>query len=417
MGGAGATDPLLRSAPAGELEVAREGAAPGKERQAVAARNAIFHIRRRGRRATRLLLAGAALLAIALVAAPAAGASVPRRFYGIVPGTPLTDPDFNRMGNARVGSLRQQFFWPGIQPKRGGPLHWAAIDAVVARAAQQHISILPILVGTPGYEAHGCKSQDCRGHISLGTKRHRRDWQAFVKAAVRRYGRHGEFWNANSSFPYEPITRWQIWNEQNNPNERNPARLYGRLVTASDKALHGVDPKAQTVLGGMFGTPPGGKSSTAWGYLRALYKGRARRHFDAVALHPYSPTISGIRAQIRRVRRVLKSHHDGNRQILITEIGWGSSRKHHAGTGSRGAVFNVGPKQQKRKLARSFGMLTSNRRSWRIGGVYWFDWRDPKHPPAGLCAFCYSSGLYKADGKTAKPALSAYKRFTRKARG
>jgi hypothetical protein len=83
----------------------------------------------------------------------------------------------------------------------------------------------------------------------------------------------------------------------------------------------------------------------------------------------------------------------------------------------RGAVFNVSPRRQKRNLARSFGLLTNHRRRWRIGGVYWFQWQDPKHPPPGLCAFCYSSGLYKADGETAKPALSAYERFTGKARG
>jgi hypothetical protein len=380
----------------------------------VAAIKAIFDIRGRCPRATRALLAGVCLCAIALAAAPVAGATVPRRFYGVVPGTPLVDPDFNRMGKARVGALRLQFYWPGIVPKRRRPPKWAATDAVIARAAQKHISILPTLVGTPAYE--GCTSGDCAGHIRFRTTRQRRDWQFFVKAAARRYGHHGYFWAGNPYLPYEPITRWQIWNEQNNPNERNPAKLYGRLVTASDKALHAVDAKAKTVLGGMFGSPPGGKGSSAWGYLRALYRGRARHHFDAVALHPYSPTVSGIRRQIRRVRRVLKRHHDGNRQILITEIGWGSSRKRHPGTGSRGAVFNVSPKQQKRKLARSFGMLTSNRRTWRIGGVYWFEWKDPKHPPAGLCAFCYSSGLYKADGRTAKPALSAYKRFTRKTR-
>jgi hypothetical protein len=379
--------------------------------------NAIVVIRRRVRRATPGLLASAAPLAIALAAAPSAGAAVPRTFYGIVPTTPLTQSDFSRMGNARVGSLRIQFFWPAIQPEHQGALDWGGTDQAVAGAARERISVLPILFGTPDYEAPGCTGDKCNTHIHFRTKRQSRDWQAFVKAAVRRYGRGGAFWSANPSLPYEPITRWQIWNEQNNPGQRAPARLYAKLLKSADTAIHAVDRRAQTVLGGMFGTPKGGKKTTAWRYLGRLYKAGAGKHFDAAALHPYSRTISRIRTQIKRIRRVLKRHHDGNRDILITEIGWGSSRKRYPGTASRGAVFNVSPKQQKRKLARSFALLTNNRRSWRIGGVYWFQWQDPKHPPPGLCAFCYSSGLYRADGKTAKPALSSYERFTRKTRG
>jgi hypothetical protein len=379
--------------------------------------NAIFDIRRRGRRLTRLLLVAASLLAVAAVAAPPASASVPRSFYGIVAGTPLTQSDFSRMGDARVGSLRLGFIWPAIQPEHGGPLDWGGIDQAVAAAAREHLSVLPILVGTPAYEASGCTRHSCSVHIRLKTESQRRDWEAFATAAVRRYGRNGDFWSANPGVPYEPIVRWEIWNEQNNPGQRNPARLYARLLKSADSAIHAVDAKAEIVIGGMLGIPRGGRRRTAWRYLGRLCEAGAGRHFDAVALHPYSRTISGIRTQIKRMRRVLKRHHDGDRQILVTELGWGSSRKRYPGTRSRGAVFNVSPKQQKRKLARSFGLLTSNRRTWRIGGVYWFQWKDPTDPPAGLCAFCYSSGLYKADGTTAKPALAAYERFTRRARG
>ena len=377
--------------------------------------DAMCDIRARGRRLARLLVVSAFVLAVVSVAAPAASGRVSRGFYGIVPATPLTGSDVNLMGKAGVGSLRLLFFWPSIQPKHRGPMNWVGIDQPGAGAARKHISVLPILVGTPPYENKGCRSHDCSGHIRFKTKVQRRDWQAFVKEAVRRYGRHGYFWAWNPSVPYEPITHWQIWNEQNGPTQRNPAPLYAKLVKSSDRTIHTVDRRAQTVLGGMFGTPPGGNKTTAWAYLASLYRAGARTHFDAVALHPYSRTMSGIRTQIRRIRRVLRRRGDANRRILITEIGWGSSRKRHAGTGGRGLLFNVSPKRQKRKLARSFRLLTNNRRSWRIGGVYWFEWKDPKHPPAGLCAFCYSSGLYHADGRTPKPALSAFERFTRHA--
>jgi polysaccharide biosynthesis protein PslG len=342
---------------------------------------------------------------------------VPRSFYGTVAATPLTQSDFDRMGDARVGSLRLGVYWPTVQPEHRGPLNWGGIDQAVAAAGREHILVLPILYGTPAYEANGCTRHSCSAHIRFKTKAQRRDWQAFVTAAVRRYGPNGDFWSANPGVPYEPITRWQIWNEQNNPGQRNPAGRYATLLKSADRTIHAVDPRAQTVLGGMLGTPRGGRRRTAWNYLGRLYKAGAGQHFDAAALHPYSRAIPRIRTQIKRMRRVLRHHHDGDRQILITEIGWGSSRKRHPGTNARGAVFNVNPKQQRRNLARSFDLLTNNRRSWRIGGVYWFQWKDPKDPPPGLCAFCYSAGLYRADGETAKPALSAYERFTRKTRG
>ena len=78
-------------------------------------------------------------------------------------------------------------------------------------------------------------------------------------------------------------------------------------------------------------------------------------------------------------------------------------------------AFVVDPRKQAQNLTSAFDLLTSHRDTWRIGGVYWFSWKDPLNPPAGLCAFCYSSGLYHSDGATAKPALSAFERFTSKA--
>ena len=377
---------------------------------------AIFDTCTRSRRARRTALVAVCAGLIVLVAAPLASARVRRDFYGIVGGTPLTTSDFNRMGKARVGSLRTGIGWPTVQPQHRGPFSWATTDAVVAQAARHHISILPILAGTPSYEANGCSSQTCLRHIRVGTKSQRRDWKAFVKAAAQRYGHHGAFWRANPSLPYKPISRWQIWNEENNPSQHNSAKHYATLLALSDRAVHAADRNGQIMLGGMPGTTHGAKSSSAWRYLSAIYRHHGGKHFDAVALHPYSTSVKGIRVQVKRIRHVLRRHHDGNRRTFITEIGWGSSRKHHAGTGARGAAFNVGPRQQKRKLAGSFGLATRHRSSWKIGGIYWYQWKDPSNPPPGLCAFCYSSGLYKANGTKAKPALAAYKRFTRKTR-
>jgi hypothetical protein len=147
-----------------------------------------------------------------------------------------------------------------------------------------------------------------------------------------------------------------------------------------------------------------------------LRGGRSRpppRDFDAVALHPYARNLAGIAYQVRRVRAVLDGNGDGAKPIFVDEIGWGSGAgTHYPGTGSRGQVFVVSPRQQKRNLIASFRLLTNHRNTWHIEGVYWYGWKDPLNPPPGLCAFCYSSGLYEANGKTPKPALAAFERFT-----
>jgi hypothetical protein len=351
---------------------------------------------------------------VASLTAGSALAAVPRAFYGIVQFTPLTSSDFTRMGKARVGTLRVQFYWPAIQASDGGPFNFTQLDPIVGRAAARNITILPILYGTPAFETGGCTSRECSIHIELGNAHKATAWVHFVEAAVQRYGPNGSFWTQFPTIPYHPITQWQIWNEQNGPVQRNPAPLYTNLLELSDFAARSVDPGAKIMVGGMFGTPKGSKKFTAWRYLSSIYSHGGGKHFDSVALHPYSPTVPGtLDNQIKKMRRVLKAHHDGSRRLYVTEVGWGSSKKTHGGTGSLGAQFNVGAKLQKKYLTQSFKYLTSHRKTWKIGGVDWFTWKDPKNPPPGLCAFCYSSGLYKANGTTAKPALRAYKRFTR----
>ena len=358
-----------------------------------------------------------ALAATLAIGGASASAAVPRSFYGIVPLTSLTGSDFQRMGAARVGTFRFQMLWSNLQPTHHGGFNFTATDQTVALAAQQHITLLPILAGTPAYESGGCTSQDCSRHIEIGTAAKRSDWKDFVTVLVNRYGPNGDFWSQNPGIPYDPVRQWQIWNEQNAPNQKDPPKLYAKLLKLTDSALGAVDPRARIVVGGMFGTPKGSKKFSAWKYLSGVYRAGGGKHFDAVALHPYSPKVPGtLPFQIKKIRGVLKAHHDSSKKLFVTEIGWGSSKKKHPGTGPLGAQFNVTPKKQAKNLTESFKLLTSHRKRWKIGGVDWFTWKDPANPPPGLCAFCYSSGLYHADGHTAKPALRAFKRFTRRTR-
>src|SRR5512134_2427583 len=90
-------------------------------------------------------LAGlAALVAATLIAAGAANAAVPKTFYGIVPQAPLTTSDYERMGEGKVGTLRFELFWAGVDPSpAAGDYDWSAPDAIVANAASNGIQPLP----------------------------------------------------------------------------------------------------------------------------------------------------------------------------------------------------------------------------------------------------------------------------------
>jgi GH35 family endo-1,4-beta-xylanase len=343
-----------------------------------------------------------------------AKASAPAGFYGVVPNSSLTKGDFKRMAKAGVGSIRLTMVWPSIQPTKGGPFDFTQTDQLVGLAAANNIKVLAMLQGTPSWESNGCTDKDCINHIKLNNGKEKAAWKAFVQAMVQRYAPGGTFWQGSTGTIPGGITDWQLWNEQNNLNEKNSAKTYVKLVKLSNRVIKSTDPTATIVTGGMFGEPPkGGKKSTAWGYLKQLYSNGIGGKIDAVALHPYSVKPGGIAPQIENIRKTLKAAHHSNVPTMVTEIGWGSSKKKHPQTGGRGRAFQVGPKKQKENLTASFKLLTSHRKTWNIGGVFWYGWKDPKNPPPGLCAFCYSSGLYKSNGTTPKPALGAYKAFAK----
>ncbi len=335
---------------------------------------------------------------------------------GVVSIDAPSGKDFGRMHRGKVGVDRFLVYWPNVQASAGGctaqgdsACDWTAIDQIVSRAASHHVPLLPFLYGTPGWASNRSGPQAARFDPML-TLKGRKGWRAFVTAAVQRYGTGGVFWSQHPGIPSEPIRRWQVWNEQNSSNSFKPhpsAKAYAKLLNATATRIRKAEPKAQIFLGGMFGTPGGGGSpaQSAWRFLAQLYSaGGAKRSFDAVALHPYSRNVAGIRYQLDKTRHVIAKHGDGSTPIWITELGWGSDAKHVSNP------LVKTPKGQKKLLHKSFRMLRRNRGRWHLGGVTWFSWRDPS--PAGFsCEFCRSTGLFTLHGK-AKPAWRAYTGFT-----
>ena len=199
-----------------------------------------------------------------------------------------------------------------------------------------------------------------------------------------------------------PITEWQVWNEPNFSTfaveERGvDPREYARLVEVTSRQIRGGDPRARIVLAGMPTTSSGLDANQ---FLRGVYrKPRIERSFDAVALHPYARNHRGVKGAVLRLRHLLRRVNDRNRSIWITEVGWSTQGK--------SLDFLIKDRQgQAVQLKKTFELLRGHRRSWNIGTVNWFRWRDTASPSEDRETFDYA-GLYSKGGSP-KPSCRRF---------
>ena len=340
----------------------------------------------------------AALLLLALT--PAASArTVPASFTGMVPQGPHTARDLDLMESSGVPSIRLPMYWMEIQTESFfvSEPDFDGFDRQVRLAAERGIRVLPFIWGTPEWVAAEQVA------LPVANPWQRWGWKAFLRDAVERYGPGGTFWKEHPDLDRRPIRIWEIWNEQNIvtfSSSTDPAP-YARLLRESGRVLHDADPGARVLIGGLFGRPLQIPPNTASGdFLSRLYRaGGVKRHFDGLALHPYVSDAGAMRAQIRNLRRVMRLHGDGGTPLYLTEVGWGSD--------SGESRWERGPDGQARELRQAMSMLVSNRREWRIGGVWWFSWVDLYDS----CQFCDSAGLLTAE-REAKPSWYLFNRWT-----
>jgi hypothetical protein len=361
----------------------------------------------------RMLLAAVVVLVIPV----SAGARVPQGFVGMnigpYPLAPSLDPNaqFAKMVSAGVENARVVFSWKDAQPYAsasdvppdlagqftgnpgGVPTTFGPTDEAMTLAASHGLTVLPIVIYTPSWEAKPHPAAD------FGLPKSNAAYAGFVGLLVRRYGPHGSFWSENPTLPYHPIRAWQIWNEPNT-STRWPiqpfARTYVAMVRAARTAIRQVDSGAKIVLAGM--------PNYSWRALEKIYKvPGARRLFDEVAIHPYTASPQGVITILRLARGVMKRHGDGRKPLLATETGWPSSFGHSP----EHYPFDTTPAGQARKLATLLPLLARNRRSLGLAGFDFYNWIDTDSGHS----FNYS-GLFRLRGTTitAKPAFAAFKR-------
>jgi len=357
-----------------------------------------------------MVLLGAGALASAAQALPA-------KFWGVVPQGMLEAEQFARIKRGGVDSIRIAIPWASVQGAPGAAPEWAGVDAVVARATQAGIDVLPYVNGAPVWAVpsaivpgtHGLAAAP-RNLPAAGSAA--TAWTAFLKLAVGRYGPNGSFWAENPTLAKRPIRTWQIWNEENFKYfvaRPNPAE-YGKLVRISSTAIKSVDHGAKIILGGLFARPGEAQYKVkppqayfAGDFLNQMYKRTPgiKSKFDGIALHPYTGNYRRLMPDIEEAREALEANHDEAKGLWITELGWSS------GPPEPGNSFAKGPGGQVTQLKGAFSVLISNQVKWHLKGVYWFSLEDG---PKSACNFCDGSGLF-ASGFLAKPSWKAYVKF------
>jgi polysaccharide biosynthesis protein PslG len=337
--------------------------------------------------------------------------------FGVQPGpTPFDASDAQRMGQARIGTVRIGLNWLWVQP-RPGPFNWTRIDGQVGPLAANGVAAVPMLAATPSWVTKAPTTPP------IGSPDRKAAWKSFVTAAVRRYGPGGTFWSASPGEPSAfhtqcgcdahplPITEWQVWNEPNLVHYFTPTpspRVYARLLKVTRSAIRDADRAAEVVMAGL---SDGGRLDEDIGavrYLKDLYRIHgAKRSFDAVSIHPYARRVSGVRSVIEQIRKVMKGRHDGQTPMWVTELGWGSDPPNGFGT-------TKGIHGQRRIVKRAMRMFLDRRKVWHLQRVYWFYWRDPPRSDERLpCRICYSAGLLRSD-REPKPAYRVFKRYVRR---
>lgn len=337
----------------------------------------------------------AAALAVLAALALTHSAAAANDFFGVVSQSDLTQRDFERMRAGNVATLRFGIWWNVVEPAPGR-YDWSSVDPVIVGAASAGVRPLPFVFGTPSWLARRTVEPPVR------SQRQRRAWQRFLRAAVERYGPGGELWAGRGR--RRPVREWQIWNEANFSiywRPRPSPSEYAELVALAARAIRAADPRARVTLAGLAPVLGG---LEPWEFLDQLYATPGvQRHFDAVALHPYSPTLYGIKYQLRLMRGVMAAAGDARTPLAITEMGWASG-------GARGHSLIRTQRGQARMLARSFAYLRSRRRHWRLSGASWYAWQDTATTVEPVCDFCPHSGLFRLDGEP-KPAWTVFRRF------
>lgn len=291
---------------------------------------------------------------------------VPTGFIGMNLDGPFLNPainlsrSFDTMVSSGVESVRVAFDWSAAQPVQAGPIDFRQTDQIVGLAAQRGLTVLPVVIYTPGWDA--------APHVpgTLASPADDAPYAAYVRALVQRYGPRGSYWGQHPGTRRLPIRLWQIWNEPNflyDWSFQPFAPTYVKLLHAAHAAIKQADPGAKVVLAGM--------PNMAWKYLAQIYavKG-ARNDFEVVTAHPYTQQPSNVIEFLALMRNVMDRHGDAGKPLLATETGWNST----GGRANDDYCCQTTQRGQARNAQALLPLLAAHRRQLNLSGFYYYTW-------------------------------------------
>jgi hypothetical protein len=341
----------------------------------------------------------AACVAVAvLIAAPAAAQGATNPFYGVVGIHFPTQAELDRAAAAGAGTFRVQFDWKFAE-RAPGVRDFSGTDLLFYSAARAGITILPDLLAVPPW-----MSRD-RSRPPIFTAFHRDEWRSLLTDYASRYGSNGTFWAAHPEIPKRPATTWEIWNEPNLGDSiggKPSPRRFVRLLKISSEGLHAGDPNAQVLTGGLFPYRTLHNTMKMTKYLNAMYRvPGASSAFDALGVHPYAAQPRGVLHWVQVARKIMRQHGDGAKPIWVSAFGWVTG-----GAGFRTSILRTTPRQQARKLTKTYGLLSRNAASLGIASALWFLTDSSQKGPDSLAD---RQGLFRVNGKP-KPSWFAFAR-------
>jgi polysaccharide biosynthesis protein PslG len=354
-----------------------------------------------------LLVCLLASIAVGTLASEDAGA-VPNKFFGVTTTGSPSASEFQRVARGGVKTVRRVFYWRSIEPSEGS-YSWAAIDSIVAGAAEARISLLPVVFGTPLWASSAAPGPTnlAENRPPIYSQRSRTAWSTFIGALALRYGSNGTFWALHPELPRMPISTWQIWNEVNLPfywGGRPSPRGYADLIKITHRAVRAADPAAKLVLAGLLPYKSVGGGLISGAYLKRMFKVHGiRKAFDVVAIHPYAAHSRATLRLLNQARSVLNSLGARRLPIWATEFGWTTG-----GVDFASSPFRTSLRQQAHRLKRSYRLIERNAKHLHLQRAFYFNLADfdPQHSGSWQTRM----GLFDLNGQP-KPAWYAYTRL------
>jgi Cellulase (glycosyl hydrolase family 5) len=203
---------------------------------------------------------------------------------------------------------------------------------------------------------------------------------------------------------YHPqgVEAFEIWNEPDTSRFWKPApdpQAYAALLKAAYAAVKAGAPEMKVVFGGTSGND--------YAFVEAAYAGGAKGHFDVMATHPYTGSLSPdvtwrngagrlsewAFTSYREIRSLMLARGD-DKPIWFTEFGWATATQ---------GWSTVTAAAQAEYLTRAFAIL---RRDPYVGVAFWYGLRN-SHWDGDADTAEAQFGLFTT-GWTPKPAYAAF---------